>query len=259
MSLKENYEYDKEKVKELKNIIEKSNKIVFLGGAGVSTESGIPDFRSQDGLYNQKYDLSPEYMLSKDCFEEHPDKFYEFYREKILIDNVKPNAAHYALAKLEQEGKLKAIVTQNIDDLHEQAGSKCVYHIHGTIKTYHCPYCGKEYTLEEIKKMTTVPKCDCGIGEAGLKDSFVIKPDVTLYGEMLPAEAWNKSLYHISQADTLIIAGTSLQVYPASTLIDYFTGDNLVIINRDITPRDQWADLVIRGNVGEVLNAVMTD
>ena len=124
MSLKEKYEYDKEKVKELKNIIEKSNKIVFLGGAGVSTESGIPDFRSQDGLYNQKYDMSPEYMLSKDCFEEHPDKFYEFYREKILIDNVKPNAAHYALAKLEQEGKLKAIVTQNIDDLHEQAGSK---------------------------------------------------------------------------------------------------------------------------------------
>lgn len=232
------------KINKLKDIITKSNHIVFFGGAGVSTESGIPDFRSKDGLYNQTYKYDPEYMLSSDCFLKMPDEFWKFYRDKILLDGILPNKGHMALAKLEKNHRLKAIITQNIDNLHEDAGSNEVYHLHGTILTNHCTKCNRMYALEEIIKMENVPRCECGA---------IIKPDVTLYGENLPQENWNKAMVALVKADTLIIAGTSLSVYPAATMIDYFRGDNLVIINRDPTDRDNWAELVIRDNFADVM------
>lgn len=235
---------EQEKIEKLKDILKSSENIVFFGGAGVSTESGIPDFRSKDGLYKQKYKYDPEYMLSKDCLDKMPEEFWKFYRDKILVNNVYPNNAHKSLVKLEQDGKLKAVVTQNIDNLHEMAGSESVYHIHGTIMTNHCMKCKKKYTLKEIKGMDGIPKCQCG---------GMIRPDVVLYGENLPEEEWNKSLYAISKAETLIIAGTSLSVIPAANLIDYFYGPNLIVINRESTSRDRWADLAIHGNVGDVL------
>lgn len=243
---------DFEKVNKLTEMIKESNNIVFFGGAGVSTESGIPDFRSKDGLYNQKYKKDPEYMLSKECFEKEPEEFWRFYRDKILIDDVNPNPGHFALAKLEEIGKLKAIITQNIDDLHEQAGSKKVFHIHGSILTNHCPYCKREYSLEEIKKMPDVPICYCGISKDKGK-GMVIKPDVTLYGENLPQEAWDRALMATVKADMMIVAGTSLVVHPANTIVSYFKGKYLVIINRDKTDLDQFTDLVIRDNFGEVM------
>ena len=235
---------EQNKIEKLKEILRSSDSIVFFGGAGVSTESGIPDFRSKDGLYKQKYKYDPEYMLSKDCLDKMPEEFWEFYRDKILIDHVYPNHAHKSLVKLERDGKLKAIVTQNIDNLHEMAGSEEVYHIHGTIMTNHCMECKKGYLLEDIKKSDGIPMCQCG---------GMVRPDVVLYGEKLPEEDWNKSLYVISQADTLIIAGTSLSVFPAANLIDYFYGPNLIVINKEGTNRDQWADLVIHGNVSDIL------
>ena len=242
---------DINKVHQLIDMIKESNNIVFFGGAGVSTESGIPDFRSKDGLYNQKYDKDPEYMLSIDCFNKEPKEFWKFYRDKILIDGVNPNPGHFALAKLEKIGKLKAIITQNIDNLHELAGSKNVYHIHGSILTYHCPYCKKEFLLDEILNMPIVPKCTCGFKNS---TGFTIKPDITLYGEKLPREAWDRSLSAAKKADMMIVAGTSLTVYPANTIVSYFEGKYLVIINRDQTNVDQYADLVIRDNFGEVLD-----
>lgn len=235
---------DEVKINKLKDIITKSNHIVFFGGAGVSTESGIPDFRSKDGLYSQTYKYDPEYMLSSDCFFKMPDEFWKFYRDKILIDGILPNKGHKALAKLEKDQRLKAIITQNIDNLHEDAGSNEVYHLHGTILTNHCTKCNRMYELEEIINMENVPRCECGA---------IIKPDVTLYGENLPQEAWNKAMVALVKADTLIIAGTSLSVYPAATMIDYFRGENLVIINRDPTDRDNWAELVIRDNFADVM------
>ena len=253
-----------ENIEKLREMIDRSNRIVFFGGAGVSTESGIPDFRSKDGLYNQKYKYDPEFMLSRKCLIKKPKLFWEFYRDKILIKGVEPNDAHKALAKLEQDGKLTAVVTQNIDNLHELAGSKTVYHIHGTITMNHCEQCKTRYTPEEVEnaekdtqlhtsgvtEIDGVPKCSCG---------GIIRPDVTLYGEKLPSEDWAKSCFAVKDADMLIVAGTSLSVYPAATILDYFSGEYLVVINRDPTDRDKWADLVIRDNVGEVLrDAILT-
>ena len=242
------------KIQKLKEIISESNRIVFFGGAGVSTESGIPDFRSKDGLYNQAYKYPPEYMLSHSCFETMPDEFYRFYKDKILLKGILPNKGHYALAKLEEQGKLTCVITQNIDHLHEMAGSKEVYHLHGTIMTNHCPKCGKKYTLEQLEEKlgaSFTPLCDsCG---------GIIKPDVTLYEEMLPDDAWNKSMAAVQNADVLIIAGTSLTVYPAAYIVEYFNGKHLVIINRDATPRDNKAELVIHDSFGEVMMQVVED
>ena len=241
-----------EQIQKLKDMMADSRSIVFFGGAGVSTESGIPDFRSKDGLYNQKYKYSPEYMLSHSCFETMPDEFYKFYKDKILLKGILPNKGHYALAKLEAAGKLMCVITQNIDHLHELAGSKEVYHLHGTIMTNHCVECGRAYTLEELEvrlEQTDVPYCEkCG---------NIIKPDVTLYEEMLPDDAWNKSMDAVKHADMLIIAGTSLTVYPAAYIVEYFKGKYVVIINRDITSKDSKANLVIHDSFGEVMAQVV--
>lgn len=241
-----------DKIKKLKEMISDSSRIVFFGGAGVSTESGIPDFRSKDGLYNQTYKYPPEYMLSHSCFERMPNEFYRFYKDKILLKGILPNKGHYALAKLEEQGKLSCVVTQNIDHLHEMAGSKTVYHLHGTIMTNHCPICGKEYSLEDLEqklKLSLTPQCD--------ECSTIIKPDVTLYEEMLPDDAWNNSMAAVSDADMLIICGTSLTVYPAAYIVEYFKGKYLVIINRDATPKDDKADLVIHESFGGVMERVV--
>ena len=226
-------------IEELERIINESDNIVFFGGAGVSTESGIPDFRSQDGLYNQKYDYPPELILSDRFFYNNYDEFYRFYFDKMIYPDIKPNYTHEFLSKLESMGKLKAIVTQNIDNLHEQAGSKNIYHIHGTINTNHCVNCNKEYLLDDILKMDKVI-CTCG---------GMIKPDVVLYGEMLPEEAFNKSIEAISNADTLIVGGTSLTVYPAAGMINAFNGKNLIIINKD--PVNVRCTLQINDKLGE--------
>ena len=226
-------------IEELERIINESDNIVFFGGAGVSTESGIPDFRSQDGLYNQKYDYPPELILSDRFFYNNYEEFYRFYFDKMIYPDIKPNYTHEFLSKLESMGKLKAIVTQNIDNLHEQAGSKNIYHIQGTINTNHCVNCNKEYLLDDILKMDKVI-CTCG---------GMIKPDVVLYGEMLPEEAFNKSIEAISNADTLIVGGTSLTVYPAAGMINAFNGKNLIIINKD--PVNVRCTLQINDKLGE--------
>ena len=238
----------KQDIKKLKYIINQDSKTIFFGGAGVSTESGIPDFRGKDGLYNQKHNYDPEYLLSLTGFRAHPDAFWEFYREMLLLSNVKPNKGHLALAKLEKDGKLQAIVTQNIDHLHELAGSKNVYHLHGTIMTNHCLTCNQAYSFDEIQQMPTIPKCHCG---------GIIKPDVVFFEEMLPEDAWQKSLDAIRQANTLIVAGTSLSVYPAASLITEFSGENLIIINRDETGAEDMATIVIRDSFAEVLDQVV--
>lgn len=241
-----------DKINKFKELISSSNRIVFFGGAGVSTESGIPDFRSKDGLYNQKYKYPPEYMLSHSCFVSMPDEFYKFYKDKILLKGVQPNKGHYALAKLEEQGKLTCVITQNIDHLHELAGSKEVYHLHGTIMTNHCPKCYREYSLEQLEQKlanSNLPLCD--------KCQGIIKPDVTLYEEMLPDDAWNASMEVVKDADMLIIAGTSLTVYPAAYIVEYFKGKHVVIINRDATPRDSKADLVIHDSFGKVMAQVV--
>ena len=232
---------------ELQEIISGSKKIVFFGGAGVSTESGIPDFRSADGLYNQKYDVPPETMLSHEYFFSHTEDFYRFYRDKMLALDKKPNAAHLKLAELEAAGKLTAVVTQNIDGLHQAAGSKTVYELHGSVHRNYCRKCGKMYDAWYMQSSEGVPHCECG----GL-----IKPDVVLYGEPLDERTVTKALDAISSCDTLIVAGTSLTVYPAAGFIRYFNGDKLVLINRDETPFDKQADLVIHGKVGEILNEI---
>lgn len=233
---------------DLQQIIDECNKIVFFGGAGVSTESGIPDFRSVDGLYNQKYDYPPEEIHSHTFFYNHTIDFFKFYRDKMLIENVKPNKAHLKLAELEKAGKLSAVVTQNIDGLHQAAGSKKVYELHGSTLRNYCTKCRKFFDADYIKNNTPIPYCDeCG----GL-----VKPDVVLYEEGLEGDTVNGALEAISDADCLIIAGTSLTVYPAASFVRYFRGKYLVLINRDETPMDKNADLVIHDKVGEVLSKI---
>lgn len=234
-------------IEQLQKIIDNSRKIVFFGGAGVSTESGIPDFRSVDGLYNQKYDYPPEEILSHTFFERHTDEFYRFYRDKMLCLDKKPNKAHYKLAELEKAGKLLAVVTQNIDGLHQAAGSKRVYELHGSVLRNHCRKCRKFFSAEYIKNSEGVPECSCG---------GVIKPDVVLYEEGLDDSVVNGALNAIMQADTLIIAGTSLTVYPAAGFIRYFRDGAVVLINRDKTPFDSQADLVFHDKVGELLDKI---
>lgn len=238
---------EKSKMEILRDFIKKSESIVFFGGAGVSTESGIPDFRSTDGLYNQKWKYPPETILSHTFFENHTEEFYRFYREKMLFLDAEPNAAHKKLAELERQAKLSAVVTQNIDGLHQKAGSKCVYELHGSVHRNYCQKCGKEYDAEYILHTEGVPHCECG---------GIIKPDVVLYEEPLNEKVVDKAIQAIGKADMLIIAGTSLSVYPAAYLIDYFVGNYLVVINRDSTSRDNYADLVIQGNVGEILSRI---
>ena len=237
------HEESKEKIQKLKEIVENSDNIVFFGGAGVSTESGIPDFRSVDGLYNQKYKYPPEVMVSHSFYVSHTDEFFEFYRNKMLALDAKPNAAHLKLAELEKQGKLKAVVTQNIDGLHQKAGSKEVLELHGSVHRNYCERCGKSYSVEYVAETQGVPKCDCG---------GTIKPDVVLYEEGLDAMTMQKTVDYIRKADVLIIGGTSLAVYPAAGFIDYFRGSSLVVINMDKTARDVHADLVINERIGEV-------
>ena len=237
-----------EKIKVLKDWIEHSNNIVFFGGAGVSTESGIPDFRSVDGLYNQKYDYPPETILSHTFFWRKTEEFYRFYRDKMIIDGVKPNAAHLKLAEWEAQGKLKAVITQNIDGLHQLAGSKEVMELHGSVHRNYCDKCRTFYGIEAITESEGVPKCAvCG---------GVIKPDVVLYEEGLDDMTISKSIQYISNADILIIGGTSLAVWPAAGLIDYYRGNKLVLINKSQTQRETRANLVIEGKIGEVLGAL---
>lgn len=237
----------KEKTEKLNEILKSSKSTVFFGGAGVSTESGIPDFRSVDGLYNQKYDYPPETILSGDFFYSQTEEFYRFYRDKMLCLTAMPNAAHLKLAEMEQKGRLSAIITQNIDGLHQKAGSKRVYELHGSVLRNYCLKCGKSFTAEYILKSEGVPRCDCG----GL-----IKPDVVLYSEQLDQKVLGASINAIENADTLIIGGTSLVVYPAAGLINYFRGNNLVIINMSPTSADSSADLLIEGRIGEVFGQI---
>ena len=232
-----------EKIYELKEFIQKSDNIVFFGGAGVSTESGIPDFRSKDGLYNQKYDYPPEEILSHTFFMNHTEEFFKFYRDKLNSLKYEPNITHLKLAKLEKEGKLKAIVTQNIDGLHQKAGSQTVYELHGSVLRNYCMNCHKFYDAEDVFESEGIPKCSCG---------GIIKPDVVLYEEGLDDDIVKNAIEAIQKADLLIVAGTSLTVYPASGLIRYFRGSRLVLINRDATPYDDMANLVIHESLGKV-------
>lgn len=234
-------------VSELQHVIDRSRKIVFFGGAGVSTESGIPDFRSTDGLYNQKYDYPPEEILSRTFFMRSTEEFYRFYRDKMLCLDKKPNKAHLKLAELEKAGKLSAVVTQNIDGLHRAAGSEKVFELHGSVLRNYCMKCGKFYSAEYIKQSEGIPKCECG---------GTVKPDVVLYEEGLDDCTTAGALKAIQTADTLIIAGTSLTVYPAAGFVRYFNGDSIVLINRDKTPFDSSADLVFHEKVGELLDKI---
>lgn len=228
----------------LEKIIDESNNIVFFGGAGVSTESGIPDFRSRDGLYNQKYKYPPEEILSHTFFMNNTEDFYNFYRDKIIKYDAKPNAAHIRLAELEKEGKLKAVVTQNIDGLHYDAGSKNVFELHGSIRRNHCMKCGKFFTLNYIKSSEGVPRCECG---------GVIKPDVVLYEESLDDKTVEGAVSAIQKAEVLIVGGTSLTVYPAAGFLRYYKGNHLVLINKTRTPIDDKAELALYGNIGNIL------
>ena len=230
----------------LKKWIDNSDNIVFFGGAGVSTESGIPDFRSVDGLYNQQYDYPPETILSHTFFRRNTEEFYRFYRAKMLALDAKPNAAHKKLAQWEQEGKLKAVVTQNIDGLHQAAGSKMVYELHGSVHRNYCQKCGAFYDARYMLESKGIPKCEkCG---------GIIKPDVVLYEEGLDDATMRGAIRAISHADVLIIGGTSLTVYPAAGLIDYYNGNKLVLITKSVTPMDSRADLLVQGPIGEIFS-----
>lgn len=232
---------------QLKRWIAGSGNIVFFGGAGVSTESGIPDFRSVDGLYNQQYDYPPETIISHSFYRRNPEEFFRFYKHKMLFPDAKPNAAHLVLSKLEEQGKLRAVITQNIDGLHQAAGSREVMELHGSVHRNYCTRCGEFYTLEDILAMDGVPRCSCG---------GIIKPDVVLYEEGLDQGILRKSIEYISHADVLIIGGTSLTVYPAAGLIDYYRGDKLVLVNKTVTPMDSRADLVVSGKIGEIFAGI---
>ena len=234
-------------MKTLQQIVDESRSIVFFGGAGVSTESGIPDFRSADGLYNQKYDVPPEELLSHEYFFEHTGKFFEFYREKMLCLDAKPNKAHLKLAELERAGKLTAVITQNIDGLHQAAGSRAVLELHGSVHRNYCTRCGEFYTLEDVMAADGVPRCSCG---------GIIKPDVVLYEEGLDQQTVEVAVHAIARADCMIVAGTSLSVYPAAGFIRYFQGEHFVLINRDPTPADKLADLVLHQKVGQVRSQI---
>lgn len=237
--------------KQLREWLKESTRIVFFGGAGVSTESSIPDFRGVDGLYHQHYKYSPETIISHSFYKKNPQEFFEFYRNRMLFPEAKPNKAHLALARLEEEGRLKAVITQNIDGLHQAAGSRNVLELHGSVHRNYCTRCGKFYGLSKILENGSpdgVPKCSCG---------GAIKPDVVLYEESLDQEVLQSSVSYIKGADMLIVGGTSLTVYPAAGLIDYYQGNKMVLINKTVTPMDNRADLVINGSIGETLGAVM--
>lgn len=230
----------------LKEMIKNSGRIVFLGGAGVSTESGIPDFRSENGIFKaiREFGYPPETLLSRSFFDSDPEVFFKYYRTLLMSGDAKPNKAHLALAKLEKDGKLTAVATQNIDGLHTMAGSRNVYELHGSIKRNHCMKCGKFFDDEFVKNADGVPRCECG---------GIVKPDVVLYEEGLDYDTLNGAVTHIMRADMLIVGGTSLQVYPAAGLIDYYRGNRLVLINKSSTPYDRYADLVINDSIGKVL------
>ncbi|RBP42226.1 NAD-dependent protein deacylase [Garciella nitratireducens] len=235
----------------LKQMIENSDNIVFFGGAGVSTESNIPDFRSESGIYKTQtqYGYPPEIMLSHSFFESHIEEFYDFYKNTMIYQDAKPNPAHYALAQLEKQGKLKAVITQNIDGLHQKAGSQKVLELHGSIYRNYCMHCHQSYQLSYILKSPGVPKCSqCG---------GIIKPDVVLYEEPLNREVMEEALDYISQADILIVGGTSLAVYPAASLIEYYHGNKLVLINKTPTPYDKRANLVLNQSIGKVLGEII--
>lgn len=255
------------------DMVKSSNNIVFFGGAGVSTESGIPDFRSTDGLYNQQYDYPPETILSHTFFVRKPEEFYRFYRDKILVDGAEPNITHKKLAQLEASGKLKAVITQNIDGLHQKAGSKEVYEVHGTVAKNHCTSCGAFYTGDEVQALIDSDReanmaagsNGAGSGKAGAriygipkctKCGAIIKPDVVLYEEGLDDYIWSQSCRYIQNADMLIVGGTSLVVYPAAGLINYYRGNKLVLINKSVTPYDNEADLVLHMGLGEVFSQI---
>lgn len=235
-------------LKMLNQYITESEYIVFFGGAGVSTESGIPDFRSKDGLYSQKYKYPPETILSRDFFNSNSSEFYEFYRNKMLFLTAQPNAAHLKLAELEKCGKLKAVITQNIDGLHQAAGSRNVLELHGSVHRNFCVHCSASYDTSSVIESSDIPRCKCGC---------IIKPDVVLFGETLDEDVISQAVRHIASADMLIIGGTSLGVYPAAGLIDYYKANKLVLINKSETSVDSRADLVIYGSIGEVLSGVM--
>lgn len=235
-------------LEQLKQWMEGSDNIVFFGGAGVSTESGIPDFRSVDGLYNQQYDYPPETIISHSFYVRNPKEFYRFYKNKMLFPQAKPNAAHRALARLEEQGKLKAVITQNIDGLHQAAGSREVLELHGSVHRNYCTRCGEFFDLNDIMEMDGVPRCSCG---------GIIKPDVVLYEEGLDQRTLQKAVSYIRNADVLIVGGTSLTVYPAAGLIDYYRGSKLVLINKTVTPMDSRADLVVSGKIGEIFSQII--
>lgn len=240
-------EKPEDKIKELKQLVAASDNVVFFGGAGVSTESGIPDFRSVDGLYNQKYQYPPEQIISHSYYRSHPAEFFEFYKDKMIFTDAKPNAAHIRLAQLEQEGHVRAVITQNIDGLHQAAGSREVLELHGSVHRNYCEHCHKFYNLDAVLQASGVPHCDCG---------GIVKPDVVLYEEGLDSETMQKAIYYISHAEILIIGGTSLVVYPAAGMIDYFHGKYLVVINKAPTPRDANADILIQESIGKVFSQI---
>jgi NAD-dependent deacetylase len=231
----------------LKTWVDEAKRLVFFGGAGVSTESGIPDFRSVDGLYNQKYKYPPEEIISATFFRERPEEFFAFYKEKMLPLGFEPNVTHKVLARWEREGKLSAVVTQNIDGLHQKAGSKNVLELHGSVLRNYCTRCGRSYSAAFVKNSSGIPRCDCG---------GIVKPDVVLYEESLDSDVMYRAARAISEADVLIVAGTSLTVYPAAGMIGYYRGNRLVLINRDRTPYDGEADLVIHDSLGKVFSAL---
>ncbi len=234
-----------EQLEQLRKWVKESSNIVFFGGAGVSTESGIPDFRSVDGLYHQQYDYPPETILSHTFYRQKPEEFYRFYRAKMLCLDAKPNAAHMKLAQWEQEGKLKAVITQNIDGLHQAAGSREVLELHGSVLRNYCEKCGKFHDVEYIVHSEGVPACECGGS---------IKPDVVLYEEGLNQKTLTDAVRYISEADVLIVGGTSLAVYPAAGLLDYYNGSKLVLVNKTPTPRDSIANLIVQGSIGEIFS-----
>ncbi len=237
----------REQLEQLQRWIDRSRAIVFFGGAGVSTESGIPDFRSVDGLYSQKYDWPPEEILSRTFFDTRPEEFYRFYRDKMLCLDARPNAAHQKLAQLEAAGRLRSVVTQNIDGLHQKAGSRRVWELHGSIHRNRCMSCGREYPVEFVRDSAGVPRCGCG---------GVVKPEVVLYEEGLDSRVLEGAVEDIQTADLLLIGGTSLAVYPAAGLVRYFQGEHLVLLNKSPTPYDRHADLVISAPIGEVLGRI---